>query len=144
MKIKGIEHVAIAVTDMDAVTALLRDKLGLELAGTEEFAQSRTRIAMFPVGNSQLELVQSANPEAMVSRWIGARGQGLFHLCLQVDDLDGAMAELAAKGMRFLSEQPRVGHGGARVIFIDPACSEGLLLELAELPASAHPAAAHG
>jgi len=134
MKIKGLEHVAIAVTDLEAMMALFRDKLGLTLAGTEEFAESGARVAMYPVGNSQLELVHSPKPDSMVSRWIACRGQGLFHLCLEVEDLDGAMAELRAKGMHFLADRPRTGHAGSRIAFIDPECAQGLLIELAELP----------
>ena len=140
MKIKGLEHVAIAVTDLDATMALFRDKLGLTLAGTEEFAATGTRVAMYPVGNSQLELVHSPSPDSAVTRWIERKGQGLYHVCLEVEDIDGAMAELRAKGMRFLADLPRAGHGGSRIAFIDPECAQGLLIELAELPASPGPA----
>lgn len=142
MKIKALEHVAIAVTDLEAMMALFRDKLGLELSGTEEFAATGTRVAMYPVGNTQLELVHSPAPDSMATRWIERKGEGLFHLCLEVEDIEGAMAELRAKGMRFLAEHPRPGHGGSRIAFIDPECAHGLLIELAELPGSHGPA--HG
>lgn len=134
MKIKRIEHIAIALKNMDAVKTLLSEKLGVPMEYEETLPAHRTTLAMYPIGETYLELLQSDNPDGLVNKWIGERGEGLFHICLEVDDIDAAMTELRGKGLRFQQEQPLIGHGNSRIAFLDPACSEGLVIELAELP----------
>ena len=90
---------------------------------------------MFPVGETYLELLEGTSQSSDVAKWIGERGQGLYHICLEVEDIDGALAELKAKGVRLLDEKPRIGHGGARIAFLDPQSTANVLVELAELPA---------
>jgi methylmalonyl-CoA/ethylmalonyl-CoA epimerase len=138
MKIKRIEHIAIALRNMDAVKSLLSDKLGVPMEYEETLPAHRTKLAMYPIGQTYLELLQSDNPDGLVNRWIGERGEGLFHICLEVEDIDAAMAELRGKGLRFQQETPQPGHGNSRIAFLDPACTEGLVIELAELPADGH------
>jgi methylmalonyl-CoA/ethylmalonyl-CoA epimerase len=138
MKIKRIEHIAIALRNMDAVKSVLSDKLGVAMEYEETLPAYGTKLAMYPIGETYLELLQSENPNGLVNRWIAERGEGLFHICLEVEDIDAAMAELRGKGMRFQQEQPREGHGGSRIAFLDPACTEGLVIELAELPKDGH------
>ena len=136
MKFKRVEHVAIAVNNMAEVISLFQDKLGLKLEYEENLPQYSTRLAMFPVGETYLELLEGTAQSSDVSKWIGERGQGLYHICLEVEDIDGALAELKAKGVRLLDEQPRIGHGGARIAFLDPKSTANVLVELAELPAA--------
>ena len=135
MKFKRVEHVAIAVNNMAEVISLFQDKLGLKLEYEENLPQYNTKLAMFPVGETYLELLEGTSQASDVSKWIGERGQGLYHICLEVEDIDGALAELKAKGVRLLDEQPRIGHGGARIAFLDPKSTANVLVELAELPA---------
>jgi len=138
MKIKRIEHIAIALKNMDALKSVLSDKLGVPMEYEETLPAYRTKLAMYPIGETSLELLQSDQPDGLVNNWISARGEGLFHICLEVDDIDAAMAELKGKGMRFQQEEPREGHGGSRIAFLDPACTEGLVIELAQLPEGGH------
>ena len=136
MKIKRIEHVAMAVNDLDAFTGILRDKLGLTLEYTEAFPQYQTKMAMFPVGETYLEVIQATSPASDPARWIAEKGQGLYHICLEVDDIDGALAELKAKGVKLLDEAPREGHANTRIAFLDPQSTADVLIELVEMPAA--------
>ena len=135
MKFKRVEHVAIAVNNMAEVVTLFQEKLGLKLEYEENLPQYNTKLAMFPVGETYLELLEGTSQASDVAKWIGERGQGLYHICLEVEDIDGALAELKAKGVRQLDEKPRIGHGGARIAFLDPQSTANVLVELAELPA---------
>ncbi len=133
MKIKRVEHIAIAVDSLDQSAGLWRDAFGLGVEYEETIGQ--TRLAMLPVGESYLELLEGKGPESGVSQWIGQKGTGLFHICFEVEDIDGALAELKAKGVKLRDETPRTGHGGSRIAFLDPASTGNVLIELAELPA---------
>jgi methylmalonyl-CoA epimerase len=132
MKIKRIEHVAIAVSDVESMTAVLRDILGLKLDYIEDLPKAR--IALFPLGDSAIELVQSLAPETQVAKWITERGQSLYHICLEVEDIDSALDELRGKGIKLINDAPIVGHGQCRIAFIDPSCTGNILFELAEAP----------
>ena len=133
MKIKRVEHIAIAVHNMAESMAMLKNTLGLELDYEETIGS--TRLAMFPVGETSLELLEAESPTSPVADWIEERGQSLFHLCFEVEDIDAALDELRAKGVKLLDETPKAGHGGSRIAFLDPASTGDILIELAELPA---------
>ena len=138
MKIKRIEHIAIALKNMDAVKDVLENKLGIAMEYEEELPAYGTKLAMYPVGETYLELLQSSLPESGTNTWIAERGEGLFHICLEVEDIDAAMIELAGKGVAFQSATPRLGHGNSRIVFLDPKTTGGLVIELAELPKDGH------
>jgi len=139
MKVKRVEHIAIAVNALGPSIDLLRNTFGLTLEYEEQIGQ--TRLAMLPVGETYIELLEGQGPESGVTRWIGEKGPGLFHICFEVEDIDAALAELKQKGVGLRDETPRIGHGGARIAFLDPASTGNVLIELAELPAShGHPA----
>jgi len=110
---------------------LLQNTFGIKVEYEEQIGQ--TRLAMLPVGETYLELLEGQGPESGVTTWIKEKGTGLFHICFEVDDIDGALAELKAKGVKLRDETPRIGHGGARIAFIDPASTGNVLIELAEL-----------
>ncbi|MDP6564389.1 MAG: VOC family protein [Alphaproteobacteria bacterium] len=133
MKIKRVEHIAIAVHDMVESMAMLERTLGLKLDYEETIAN--TRLAMYPVGETFLELLQAESADSPVTEWIAERGQSLFHLCFEVEDIDAALEELREKGVKLLDEVPKGGHGGSRIAFLDPASTGDILIELAELPA---------
>lgn len=133
MKIKRVEHIAIAVESLGASMEMLRNTFGLAAEYEEQIGQ--TRLAMLPVGETYLELLEGHGPESGVTKWIGEKGPGLFHICFEVEDIDGALAELKAKGVALRDQTPRIGHGGARIAFLDPASTGNVLIELAELPA---------
>jgi methylmalonyl-CoA/ethylmalonyl-CoA epimerase len=131
MKIKRVEHIAIAVDSLKQSMDLLQNTFGIEVEYEEQIGQ--TRLAMLPVGETYLELLEGQGPESGVTTWIKEKGTGLFHICFEVEDIDGALAELKAKGVKLRDETPRIGHGGARIAFIDPVSTGNVLIELAEL-----------
>jgi len=133
MKLKRVEHVAIAVRDMRASMKMLEETLGLELDYEERIGD--TRLAMYPVGETSIELLQAEGPASQVNGWIEDNGESIYHLCFEVDDIDAALAELKGKGVGLIDETPRTGHGGSRIAFLDPASTGGIVIELAELPA---------
>ncbi|HEX5327448.1 MAG TPA: VOC family protein [Acetobacteraceae bacterium] len=133
MKIKRVEHIAIAVESLRDSIGMLRDTFGIPLQYEEQIGS--TRLAMLPVGETYIELLQGDGPDNGVRKWITEKGSGLFHICFEVEDIDGALTELKAKGVKLRDETPRIGHGGAKIAFIDPASTGNVLIELAELPA---------
>ena len=137
MKIKRIEHIAIALKDMGAIKDVLANKLGIPMEYEEHLPEHATTLAMFPVGETYLELLQSDKADSGTNKWIAERGEGLFHICLEVEDIDGSMRELRGKGIRFQTEEPMIGHGNCRIVFMDPATTGGLVIELAEQPKTA-------
>jgi len=138
VKIKRIEHIAIAVRSIEAMRDIFEKKLGIALEYEEHLPQHSTRLAMFPIGETYLELLESDKPDTGTSRWIAQHGEGLFHICLEVEDIDAAMAELRQKGVGFQQEKPVIGHGNCRIVFLDPKTTGNLVIELAELPKDGH------
>ena len=133
MKIKRVEHIAIAVDSMQQSLQLMRDTFGLELEYQEQIGQ--TKLAMLPVGQSYIELLEGQGPESGVSQWIAEKGAGLFHICFEVEDIDSAIAELKAKNVKLQSDTWRTGHAGSKIIFLDPSATGNVVIELAELAA---------
>lgn len=134
MKIKRVEHVAIAVNDMKDSMAMLENTLGLELEYEEQIGS--TKLAMYPVGETYIELLQGTEPDNATSKWVTKNGQSIYHLCFEVEDIEGALAELKEKGVKLIDEKPRIGHGGSKIAFLDPASTGNIVIELAEMPAS--------
>ncbi len=141
MKFKRVEHVAIAVKSMEKMRDIFENKLGITMEYEEHLPQYNTRLAMYPIGETYLELLESDSPDTETSQWIADHGEGLFHICLEVNDIDEALAELKQKDVKLIDETPRIGHGGARIVFINPESMGNLLIELAEIPGDGHHAA---
>jgi methylmalonyl-CoA/ethylmalonyl-CoA epimerase len=131
MKIKRVEHIAIAVDSLKQSLGLMRDTFGLELEYEEQIGQ--TRLAMLPVGETYLELLEGQGPDSGVTKWIEQKGTGLFHICFEVEDIEGAIAELKAKNVKLQSETWKTGHGGSKIVFLDPSATGNVVIELAEL-----------
>jgi len=136
MKIKRIEHIAVAVNQLSSMREILENKLGLTLEYEENLPQYNTRIAMYPVGDTYIEILESNKKGTEVSNWIDQHGESLFHICLEVDDIDAALVELRQKDVRLIDETPRIGHANSRIAFLDPASTGNLLIELVELAES--------
>ena len=134
---KGLDHVAILVSDLDAAVKLYRDVYGLHLDEIEEVPSEKVRVAIFGHGLGRVELVCPTDPESPLAKRIKEKGEGLHHVCLEVPDIEKAMAALKAQGAPLLDEKPRPGAGGARVAFVHPKGSRGVLVELREGPKSA-------
>lgn len=127
-----LDHVAIAVRDVEAALENFR-RLGLELERVEEVEDQKARVAFFDVGTAHLELV-APTEEGAVSRSIEKRGEGLHHICLEVDDLEAALAFVKAAGIALVDEKPRPGAGGTKIAFVHPKGLNGVLVELVEKP----------
>lgn len=128
MKVLKIDHLGIAVASVDAALAAYR-ALGFELAETHEVPTEKVRAAFLPVGESRLELLEPTDPDSVIARFLQKRS-GLHHVCVLVEDIEGALAELKARGVELLDQAPRPGAGGSRVAFIHPRSAGGVLLEL--------------
>ncbi len=131
MNILKIDHVGIAVKSL-AESAKLYEMLGIQSAGVEEVAEQKVKVSFFPVGESEIELLESTSPDGPIARYIEKNGEGIQHLALRVDNIEAALAELKAKGARLIDEKPRYGAGGARIAFVHPKSTGGILLELSE------------
>jgi len=132
MKVLKVDHIGVAVEDLDSTLAIYRDLLGLELHGTEVVEEQKVKTAFLPVGDSEIELLASTDPEGPIGKFIAAKGQGVQHVAFRVENLEAALAELKAKGVRLIDEKPRYGAGGARIAFLHPKSTNGVLVELCE------------
>ena len=137
MKIKRIEHVGVVVKDVESSRKLWEECFGIKLGAVEDNAVRR--LALYPVGESMVELIAGTTPDSRHARMVAEGRGGLNHICFEVENIDEALAELKAKGIPLLDQVPRIGHAGCRIAFIDPKATENSLIELAELPVeSAH------
>lgn len=132
MKVKHIDHIGIAVKDMAQAKRFYEEILGLKLHGIEEVAEQKVKVAFFPITDSEIELLESTQPDGPVAKFIESRGEGIQHIAFRVENLEEALAELKAKGVRLIDEKPRKGAGGARIAFIHPKETNGVLVELCE------------
>ena len=134
MKVLKIDHLGIAVTKIDEAKKLYHDILGLPMAGSETVAEQKVTTAFFPVGDSEVELLESTSPDGPIAKFIeknAGRG-GIQHIAFRVDNLEAALAELKAKGVELIDQKPRMGAGGAKIAFLHPKSTFGVLVELSE------------
>ena len=130
--VSKIDHIGIAVSNLDETVKLYRDVLGLELHGTEVVHEQKVRVAFLPVGDTEVELLESTSAEGPIAKFIEAKGQGIQHIAFRVNDIEAALEEMKAKGMRLIDEKPRYGAGGAKIAFLHPKSTGGVLIELCE------------
>lgn len=127
---KGLEHVAIAVKDLDAAVHYYVHVLGFAPPELEVVAEQRVRTAIFGHGMGRIELICPTDASSSVAKFLEKRGEGLHHICVEVDDIVATLAELKAKGAALIDEVPKIGAGGAKVAFIHPKGAHGVLTEL--------------
>ena len=132
MKILKIDHLGVAVKSIADGKSFWADVLGLEFEGSETVAEQKVTTAFFPVGESEVELLESTSPDGPVASFIEKKGEGIQHVAFRVDNLEAALSELKEKGIRLIDEQPRIGAGGARIAFLHPKATNGVLVELCE------------
>ena len=125
-----LDHVGIAVQDIDKALAFFRDALGLDVERPEEVASQRVRAHFIPVGESAIELLEATANDSAIAKYVEKRGPGIHHLTLRVDDIRAVLAQLKARGVRLVDEQPRPGAEGSLVAFIHPSAAHGVLIEL--------------
>jgi methylmalonyl-CoA/ethylmalonyl-CoA epimerase len=128
-KITKINHVAIVVPDIENALGFWRDALGLELHHVEDVASQKSQVAFLPLGESEVELVRPTSDDSGVAKFLTERGAGMHHLCFEVDDIDGMLADLKAKGVRLINETA-MQLEGRKVAFVHPKSSNGVLVEL--------------
>ncbi len=128
--IKKIDHIAIAVSNLEEEIVRYRDVLGLEFLGKEVVAEQKVTVAFFQVGDVHIELLEPLTPDSPISAFIEKKGGGLHHLSLEVEDVEAAIARLKAKEVRMIDERPRLGAHNARIAFAHPKSFSGVLYEL--------------
>ena len=133
-----IQHLGVAVNSIDEALNFWRDALGLELQEIEVVADQGVRVAMLPLGESRVELLEATGAETPVGKFVAKRGPGIHHLCVEVADIRAKLARLKARGVRLIDEEPRTGAGGALVAFVHPASTGGVLIELTERGTGKH------
>ena len=131
MKILKVDHIGIAVKSLTE-SARLYELLGISASGVEEVAEQKVKVAFYPLGDTEIELLESTSPDGPIAKYIEKNGEGIQHLALRVENIEEALAELKEKGVRLIDEKPRYGAGGAKIAFVHPKSTGGILLELSE------------
>jgi methylmalonyl-CoA/ethylmalonyl-CoA epimerase len=132
VKIVKIDHLGIAVKSIEEGKKFWTDVLGLEFEGSETVEAQKVTTAFFPVGESEVELLESTAPDGPVAKYIEKKGEGIQHIAFCVEDIETALKELKGKGVRLIDETPRKGAGGAKIAFLHPKSTNGVLVELCE------------
>ncbi len=132
MDISRVDHIGIAVKSIEESLAFYQGALGIKCTGTEEVVDQKVITAFLPVGDTEVELLQSTSDEGTIAKFIEKKGEGLHHIAFRVDDIEKALEELKAKGIRLIDETPRLGAGGAKIAFIHPKATNGVLVEISQ------------
>jgi len=132
MKALKVDHIGIAVKNLDETLKFYTDILGLECEGTEVVEEQKVRVAFLPVGDTEVELLESTTDDGPIARFIEKNGEGMQHIAFRVDNIEEAIAHMKEKGMRMIDEAPRYGAGGAKIAFVHPKSSNRVLVELSE------------
>jgi methylmalonyl-CoA/ethylmalonyl-CoA epimerase len=132
MKALKLDHIGIAVKNLDETLKFYTDILGLECEGTEVVEEQKVRVAFLPVGDTEVELLESTTEDGPIARFIEKNGEGMQHMAFRVDNIEEAIAYMQEKGMRMIDEKPRYGAGGAKIAFVHPKSSNRVLVELSE------------
>jgi len=133
-KVKRIDHLAVIVDDMEKTLSFWQDALGMKLSHVEDVPAEKSKVAFFPVGGCEIELVEPTTSDSGLARYLEKRGSGMHHVCLEVDDIEGMLAQLKEKGIQLINEIPVLGSNGKRYAFVHPKSANGVLVELYELP----------
>jgi methylmalonyl-CoA/ethylmalonyl-CoA epimerase len=127
-----IDHIGIATNNIGEAARFYLESLGLQMNHTEEVASQKVRVAMLPLGECRVELLEPTSEDSPISKFLAKRGPGIHHIAVRVEDIRRSLADLKQKGARLIDEQPRTGAGGCLVAFIHPSSTGGVLLELVE------------
>ncbi|HEX9778326.1 MAG TPA: methylmalonyl-CoA epimerase [Geopsychrobacteraceae bacterium] len=127
-----IDHIGIAVKNLENSIPFYRDQLGMVFEGTEEIAEQRVRVAFLKVGQSRIELLEPTTPDSPVAKFLEKHGEGIHHLAYEVEDIEQALRDLAAQGVQLVDKLPRQGAHGSRIAFLHPRASGGVLTEICQ------------
>ncbi len=130
--IEKIDHIGIAVKSIKETSELLSNILGLKVAGEEIVEEQKVKVAFLPLGDSELELLESTSPEGPIARFIEKKGEGIQHIAFRVNNIEEVLEKLKKEGVRLIDEKPRYGAGGAKIAFLHPKSTNGILVELCE------------
>lgn len=136
MPLLGIDHLGVAVSDLQRAEQTYSDELGFTITGGEELPERGLAVKFVDLGGSRIELIAPLREDSEISGFLAKRGEGLHHVCVRVADLEAALADMKARGARLIDETPKPGADGTRVAFIHPKGTHGVLIELVEKPES--------
>jgi len=129
---KKINHIGVAVKDLNEASRFYREILGLEIGGIEEIKEQKVKIAFIPLGESRIELLQSTDPSGPIAKFIEKRGEGVHHIALEVERIEETLQKLKERGVQLIDEKPRIGVHGMKIAFLHPRDAKGVLIELCE------------
>jgi len=129
--VEKIDHIGIAVKDLEKACDVF-SQLNIKVSGKELVEEQKVKVAFLPVGDSELELLESTSPDGPIARFIEKKGEGIQHIAFKVNNLEKMLEELKKKGVRLIDEKPRYGAGGAKIAFLHPKSTNGILIELCE------------
>jgi len=132
-KVNNINHVAVVVDDIEKSLIFWRDALGLDLKEFRDVPSEASQVAFLPLGSSEVELVKPSTNDSGIAKFLAKRGPGLHHICLEVEDLEGILADLKSKSIRLINEEPRTTSDGKKYAFVHPDSTGGVLVELYQI-----------
>lgn len=132
MKTLKVDHIGIAVKNLDETLKFYTDILGLECQGTEVVEEQKVRVAFLPIGDTEVELLESTSDDGPIAKFIEKSGEGVQHIAFRVDNIEEAIQYMLDKGMQMIDQKPRYGAGGAKIAFVHPKSSNRVLVELSE------------
>ncbi|MDY0235851.1 MAG: methylmalonyl-CoA epimerase [Gudongella sp.] len=130
--ITKIDHIGIAVKNLEETLKFYEEMLGIECTSQEVVEEQHVKVAFLPVGDSEIELLESTTEDGPIARFIEKKGEGLQHIAFKVDDIEAKIKELEEKGVRLIDKEPRYGAGGARIAFLHPKSTSGVLIEISQ------------
>lgn len=130
--LQKIDHIGVAVKSIDEAAKFWENTLGLKIVGKETVAEQKVTTAFLPIGESEIELLESTDADGPIAKFIEKKGEGVQHIAFRVENIEAALEQLKAQGVRLIDEKPRIGAGGAKIAFIHPKASFGTLVELCE------------
>jgi methylmalonyl-CoA/ethylmalonyl-CoA epimerase len=132
MKILKVDHIGVAVKNISEAARFYTDILGIKMTGTETVADQKAKVSFLPVDDTNIELLESTEPDGPVAKFIESRGEGIHHIALNVENIEEALEYLKSKGVRLIDQKPRIGARGIRIAFVHPKETRGVLLELCQ------------
>lgn len=132
-KIKAVNHIAVVVDDLEKSLLFWRDALGIHLHELRDVPAEKSQVAFLPVAGAEIELVMPASDDSGIAKYLARRGPGLHHICLEVDDIEGMLAQLKTKNIRLINQEPQTAADGKKYAFIHPESTGGVLVELYQL-----------
>ncbi|MDY0256188.1 methylmalonyl-CoA epimerase [Gudongella oleilytica] len=127
-----IDHIGIAVKNLEETLKFYEDVLGIKCVSQEVVEEQKVKVAFLPIGDTEVELLESTSEDGPIARFIEKKGEGIQHIAFKVDNIEEAIKELEEKGVRMIDEQPRYGAGGARIAFLHPKSTSGVLIEISQ------------